>query len=105
MSRLTPLFIDGLLLGAGAIGSHHLLHLVADSHALDNLHILQASKDLMLDLEDGLHAELGALLDGEGLVLERVDCAGGLEVYDNVGPPVDLEAKREDDAFTGVALV
>ena len=59
----------------------------------------------MLDLEDGLHAELGALLDGEGLFLERVDCARRLQVYDYVWPSLDLEAEREDDAFAGVVLV
>jgi hypothetical protein len=102
---LTLLLVDGLLLGAGAIRSHHLLHLMADTHALDHLDVFQPSENLVLDLEDGLHAELGALLDSEGLVLERVDCAGGLEVNDNVRPSVHLEAEREDDAFAGVALV
>ena len=59
----------------------------------------------MLHLELRLHAELGALLDCEGLVLERLEGTGRLEVDDYVGAAFDFEAEREDDAFARVAGV
>lgn len=42
-----------------------------DPLALHNLHIVQPTQNLVLHLERGGHGELGALLDFEGLVLER----------------------------------
>lgn len=84
---------------------HHLLHLVADTHACDLLEVLQAGENLMLDLELCLHAEGGTLLDDEGLLLESLKSTGGLEVDDDVGAALDLEAKRVDDAFAGIAGV
>ena len=68
----------------------HLLQLIAHTHPLHDLNVLQARKDLMLDLEGGLHAELRAFFDGVGLVLERLERAGLLQVYDDVRPAFDL---------------
>lgn len=84
---------------------HHLLHLVADTHACDLLEVLQTGENLMLDLELRLHAERSTLLDDEGLLLESLKSTGGLEIDDDVGAALDLEAKRVDDAFAGVAGV
>jgi hypothetical protein len=103
--QLTLLLVKGLLLGAGPVGAHHLLHLVADTHACDLLQVLEAGENLVLDLELGLHAEGGALLDGEGLVLEGLEGTGRLEVDDDVGTALDLEAERVDDALAGVVGV
>lgn len=84
---------------------HHFLHLAADSHARHFLEVLQACKDLVLDLELGLHAEGSTLLDGEGLALESVDCTRRPQVNDDVLTTVDFEAEREYDALAGVAGV
>jgi hypothetical protein len=84
---------------------HHLLHLVAQTHARHLLEVLEPRQDLVLHLELRLHAELRALLDGEGLVLERLDGAGRLEVDDDVRAAFDLEAEREDDALARVVGV
>jgi hypothetical protein len=84
---------------------HHLLHLLANSQALDNLEIFQASQDLMLNLELGLHAESSALLDGEGFALERLDSTRGPQVNDDVFSTFDLKTEREDDTFAGVVGV
>ena len=59
----------------------------------------------MLDLELRLHAESSTLLDDEGLLLKSLKSTGGLEVNDDVGAALDLEAKRVDDALAGIAGV
>lgn len=59
----------------------------------------------MLDLELRLHAERRALFDCEWLALERLDGAGRSQVDDDVGAALDLETKRENDAFTRVRRV
>ncbi len=48
----------------------------ADALALDDLDVVEAAEDLVLDLELGAHGEFGTLLDLEGLVLERGLAAG-----------------------------
>ena len=84
---------------------HHLLHLVADTHACDLLQVLQTSQDLVLDLELCLHAECSTLLDGERLLLEGLEGARRLEVDDDVGAALNFETERVDDAFAGVVGV
>ena len=59
----------------------------------------------MLHLELGLHAEIGAFLDGEGLVLEGIDGTGGSEVNGDVGTSFHLQSQREDDALARVGGV
>ena len=79
----------------------------------------------MLDSEAGLHAEGSALLDGEGLGLERFESTGRRQVDDDVRAAFDLddkpelidtlsllveslsdlESKRDDDDLAGVAGV
>lgn len=44
----------------------------------------------MLDLESDLHAELSALLDRKGLLLQVVDCAGSRQIDDDVGASLNL---------------
>lgn len=84
---------------------HHLLHLVADTHACDLLKVLQTRQNLMLDLELGLHAESGTLLDCERLALEGLEGTRRLEVDDDVGAAIDLKTERVDDALAGVFWV
>lgn len=57
----------------GLNADQHLL-VLADTNALSlhDLDVLQAAQDVMLDLESGLHAELGSLFDGERLRLQRL---------------------------------
>jgi len=71
--ELTLLLVLGLVGSVGRVRANHLLHLVRNAHALDNLDVLHARQDLVLDSEARLHAEGGALLDGEGLGLERLE--------------------------------
>jgi hypothetical protein len=78
---------------------------MAHPQVLDDLEIFHSREDLVLDLELCLHAEAGALLDGEGLVLEGFSGAGGFEVDDDVGAAFDFETEGEDDAFAGVVGV
>ena len=59
----------------------------------------------MLDTEAGLHAEGGALLDGEGLLVEGVEGALLGEVDDDVRAALDLEPKGEQDDFARVVGV
>lgn len=58
------------------IAYNHLL-ILADRKALplDDLDVMQATQDFVLDLELGRHGELGAFLNLEGLVLELGLCA------------------------------
>ena len=73
-----------------------------DSLALDNLNVVQAAKDLVLDLELGDHGELGVLLDLEGAVLEGGLAAGSRQVDSNGRAAGGLHGQREDDADSGV---
>lgn len=91
--------------GKGQQTHNHLLHLILHPHATDNLHVLQPAKDLMLDAEAGLHAEGGALLDGERVLVEVLEAAGLGQVDDDVGAALDLQPEREDDDFAGVGRV
>lgn len=58
-----------------------------------------------MHLEDDLDAERGSLLDGEGLVLERLQGTGGGELNDHVGAALDLEGEGLDDTLAGVVGV
>lgn len=59
----------------------------------------------MLDTEAGLHAESGALLDGEGLLVERLQSTGLGQVDDDVGPALDFKTEREEDDLARVVGV
>lgn len=69
-----------------------------DAFPLRDLQVLQPAQHVVLHDEGGLHAELGALLDGEGFRLERLDGARGGQVDGHVGAAVDFEGERLDDA-------
>lgn len=56
----------------------------------------------MLDLELGAHGELGALLDLEGLVLERLLAARGRELDGDGIAAGRVHGQGEDDADSGV---
>ena len=63
----------------------HLLVLAdANALALHHLDILQSTQDLMLDLENDLGAELGALLDHEGFLLELLQGIGTRQVHHDI---------------------
>lgn len=59
----------------------------------------------MLHLEARLHAEGGALLDGEGVLVQVLERAGLRQVDDDVLTALHLEAEREDDDFARVVGV
>lgn len=59
----------------------------------------------MLDAEAGLHAEGGTLLDGEGLLVERLEGTGLGQVDDDVGSALNLEAQGEQDDFAVIVGV
>ena len=59
----------------------------------------------MLDYKVGLHAEMGALLDGERLAFELLEGAWRGEVDGNVGAAFDFKAKGFDDAAAVVGGV
>ena len=56
----------------------------------------------MLHDEVGLHAEFGALLDGEGFRFERLDGTGSGQIDGHVGAAFDFESERLDNAATVV---
>lgn len=91
--------------GYGVGTYNHLLVLLAEDLALDDLDVLQAGEDLVLDLEADLHAEGSALLDCKGLLGQGIDGSGVLQIDDNVVAALDLEAEGEDDALAGVVGV
>ncbi len=55
-----------------------------------------------MDLEGHLDAEVGTLLDPEGLVLQLVNCALGRDIDHDVGATFDLKGEGLDDACSGV---
>lgn len=81
---------------------NHLLHLILQRSPAHDLHILQSTQNLMMDLKSRLHPECGAFLDGEGVVLEIFERAGLFEIDDDVWAAFDFEAERFDDDFAGV---
>lgn len=89
-AKPTLLLVLALVRRVGRVRAYHLLHLVADAHALDHLHVLEPRQDLVLHLEARLHAKRRAFFDGKGLAFERVERAFAREVDDYVGPALDL---------------
>lgn len=81
---------------------NHLLHLILYTHPADDLHVLHAAQNLVLDLETGFHAEGGAFLDCEGMLVEVFKRARLGQVDDDVGSAFYLQAQREDDDFAWV---
>lgn len=84
---------------------NHLLHLTLQQPPVDDLDVLQPAQDLVLDAEARLHAERRALLDREGVLVERLERAGLRQVDDDVRPALDLEAERQDDDLARVLRV
>lgn len=87
--------------------THQHLLILANTNPLplNNLEILQTAEDLMLDLEYGLDAEIGPLLDRERLVLQPVERARSGQVDDDIIAALDLQCQRLDDAFSRVVRV
>jgi hypothetical protein len=104
--KLTLLSVGGLLICVGGVAANHLIILGdSDALALNDLNVVQAAKDLVLDFELGAHGELGTLLDLEGLVLEG-RLASRLGEIDGDGRTASrLHGEGEDDADSGVVGV
>lgn len=90
----TLLLVFGLVGGVGRVRTNHLLHLVRDAHALDDLNVLHARKDLVLNSETGLHAESSSFLDGERLRLQRFESTGRRQIDDDVGTALNLVTRK-----------
>ena len=84
---------------------NHLLHLLLHAHPRDDLHVLHAAEDFVLDAEASLHAESGALLDGEGLLVEGLEGAGLGQVDDDVRSALDFQTQGEQDDLARVVGV
>lgn len=84
---------------------NHLLHLLLDAHPRDDLHVLHAAEDVMLDAEAGLHAEGSALLDGERLLVEGLEGTSLGQVDDDVRSALDFKTQGEQDNLARVVGV
>jgi hypothetical protein len=63
----------------------HLLILAnPNTLALDNLEVLEAAQNIVVDLKGNLNTKVGALLDCEGLVLQLVERARGRDIDNNI---------------------
>lgn len=74
----------------------------SDTLALDNMDIFQSAQHLMVDSKFDLGVELGAFLDSEWFVLERLESVGSGKVEGEVGAAGGLNGQRFDDAFARV---
>lgn len=74
----------------------------SDTLALDNLNVVKATQNLVLDLELGHDGELGTLLNLEGLVLE---IARGRQVDSDGRSAGRFHAKLEDNANSRIVGV
>ena len=79
--------------------AHEHLFILAYPYAfpLDDLQVLQPAQDIMLNLEVGLHAELGTFLDGEGLRLQRLESAGSGQIDGDIRATLNLEGQGLND--------
>ena len=59
----------------------------------------------MLDYERGLHAKVSAFFDAERLAFQLLDGAGCGQVDDDIGPALDFEPERFNDATALVRWV
>jgi hypothetical protein len=59
----------------------------------------------VLDAEAGFHAERGALLDGERLLVQRLESTGLGQVDNDIGAAFHFETEREQDDFARVVGV
>lgn len=76
-----------------------------DALALDDLNVVEAAENLMLDLELGAHGKLGTFLDLEGLVLEALLAAWRGEVNRDGWAARRVHGEGEDDADARVVGV
>ena len=89
-TRLTFLLIYWLIGGIWAETANHLLRLLANLHSLDDLDVLHAGENLVLDPEANLHSEGSALLDGKGLLLESFELSGLANIDNNIVSTLNL---------------
>lgn len=76
-----------------------------DALPLDNLNVVQTTKNFVLNLELRAHSELGILLDLEGFVLESGFGPRSGQVNGDRVPAGRVHGERENDADTGVVGV
>lgn len=84
--------------------SYNHLRILGHTHALalDDLNIVQAAKDLVLDFKSSAHGELGTLLDLEGLIFEALFASGCREVNGDRIASSRVHGESEDDADSRV---
>lgn len=104
--KLTSLLVEWLISGVRSIRTNHLLVLAdSDTLSLDNLDVLKARENLMLDHELGDHGELSSLLDLEWLVLQGGFGSLGGEVNGHWWAAGSLQGEGENDALAWIIWV
>lgn len=120
--QLTLLGIEWVLVSIGSIGAlfkklanrfenleetynHFLILANTNTLALDDLDVVQSRQNLVLDLELRRHAELGALLDFERLVLESGFRTLFGQVDGDGWAAFRVHGQREDDAVAWIIWV
>lgn len=77
--------------------NNHLLILChSDPLPFRDLKILQSAKNVMLHNKVGLHAELCALFDSEGFLLQSFDGTGSSQIDRDVWTALDFECECFD---------
>lgn len=80
------LLMRWLVGGVWRIASDHFLVFTdADTFALDDLDVLQAGQNVVLNLEDTFHTVFRTLFDGEGLQFEGLQSTRGGEIKSDIG--------------------
>ena len=103
---LTSLLVEWLISGVWSIRTDHLLVLAdSDTLSLDNLDVLKAREDLVLDLELGDHGELSSLLDLEWLVLQGRLRSFSREVDGHWWAAGSLQGEGENDALAWIIWI
>jgi hypothetical protein len=85
--------------------NHLLIFPDSQSLSLDNLEVLQPTKDIMLYLESSLHAKVSALFDGKWFGLQGPKRAIRTQVNCYIRATFDLQSERQDYAATGIGWV
>lgn len=104
--KLTSLLVEWLISGVWSIRTDHLLVLAdSDTLSLDNLDVLKARENLVLDLELGDHGELSSLLDLEWLVLQGGLGSFSREVNGHWWAAGSLQGEGENDALAWIIWI
>ena len=77
----------------------------ADALALDDLDVVQAAENLVLNFKLGAHGELGALLDLEWLVFEAIFASRSRQIDGDGIATGGIHGQRQDDTDTRIVGV